>query len=379
MEPFFSRYKNELVLVVVLAAQLIALATQINHAPYTPGNAGAVTGEHVESRQISLARYAVVRAVAPFERLFTNIGLGTRHAWGNYIALRGVRKQNQELQSELGQMRLQEMQLLADARQGQRLQALLGFREQFIGKTVVAQVIGSSGSDQSRVVYIDKGSVDGLRTDMAVITPDGIVGKLRDVFPHTAMVLEMNDPTAGAGVVLETTRIRGILRGNSAGQPQVIDVLPDDRIKPGERVLTSGGDMVYPRGLPVGNIVAVGADKMHPPYVAITLKPAADLARLEEVLVITEMNDSADTTINGVEVQRAADAAAQALPSITPPDADAVPGSAVTMKASQALRPDKYTPGLTPPATEMQPGTVTAQPQPMTTPTQPSSSATGGQ
>ena len=64
MEPFFSRYKNELVLVVVLAAQLIALATQINHAPYTPGNAGAVTGEHVESRQISLARYAVVRAVA---------------------------------------------------------------------------------------------------------------------------------------------------------------------------------------------------------------------------------------------------------------------------------------------------------------------------
>ncbi len=280
MESFFSRYKNALVLIVVLVAQLIALATQI-HRPTTMGVADTRTdGHHVRA-----VRYAMTRVIVPFEEMLTNMGHGTRNAWRNYIYLRGVRRQNADLQAEVDRLRLAQMSLLADARQGQRLQQLLGFQQQYIYKTVVAQVIGTSGSDQSRVIYIDKGSSDGLRPDMAVVTPDGIVGKVRDVFPHVAQVLEMNDQTAGAGVILETTRIRGILRGNAAGQPQVIDLLPDDRIKTGERVLTSGGDQVYPRGLAVGDVESVGPDKQHPPYIAITVRPAANLSRLEEVLV----------------------------------------------------------------------------------------------
>ncbi len=89
---------------------------------------------------------------------------------------------------------------------------------------------------------------------MAVITPDGIVGKVRDVFPHTAQVLAINDQTSGAGVILKTTRIRGILRGNAAGQPEIVGILADQRIKPGEKVLTAGGDLIFPRGLPVGAV-----------------------------------------------------------------------------------------------------------------------------
>ncbi len=81
---------------------------------------------------------------------------------------------------------------------------------------MAAQVIGSSGTEQSHVLTIDKGSNDGLRPDMAVITPDGIVGKLRDVFPTTAQVLEIDDQTSGAGVILESTRMRAILRGTVA-------------------------------------------------------------------------------------------------------------------------------------------------------------------
>jgi len=87
---------------------------------------------------------------------------------------------------------------------------------------------------------------------MAVITPEGIVGKVRDVFPHTAQVLAINDQTSGAGVILETTRIRGILRGNANGQPQIVDILADKRIQKGESVLTAGGDDIFPRGLAVG-------------------------------------------------------------------------------------------------------------------------------
>lgn len=356
MESFFSRFKNALVLVVVLVAQLIALATQI-HRPTATG----VVDTRTDGHHVRTVRYAMTRVIVPFERLLTNMGHGTRGAWKNYIYLRGVRQKNAELQAEVDQLRLQQMSLLADARQGQRLQALLGFQQQYIYKTVIAQVIGTSGSDQSRVVYIDKGSSDGLRQDMAVVTPDGIVGKVRDVFPHAAQVLEMNDQTAGAGVVLETTRIRGILRGNAAGQPQVIDLLPDDRIKQGERVLTSGGDQVYPRGLAVGDVESVGPDKQHPPYIAITVKPAANLSKLEEVLVITDTRNAAgmpmDAAGGDAEVQRAADAVFQTLPSIAPPDASTPAGTApAPVRPATALHPDRFTPGATPPAVELQPG-----------------------
>ena len=360
MESFFSRYKNVLVLVVVLVAQLIALATQI-HRPSTV----SVSDTHTDGHHVRAVRTVMTWGILPFERLFTNSGHGIRDAWKNYIYLRGVRQKNHDLQAEVDQLRLQQMSLLADARQGQRLQQLLGFRQQYIYKTVVAQVIGTSGSDQSRVIYIDKGSDDGLKTDMAVVTPDGIVGKVRDVFAHAAQVLEMNDQTAGAGVILETTRIRGILRGNAAGQPQMIDLLPDDRIKAGERVLTSGGDQVYPRGLPVGDVLSVAPDKQHPPYIAIAIRPAANLARLEEVLVITETHDAAGSPMDAAEVesevQRAADAASEALPTIGTPANGAsgvsgATGQPLVVHTTPALHADRFTPGATPPADELQPG-----------------------
>ena len=145
--------------------------------------------------------------------------------WQNYIDLRHVREQNQDLQKTIDRLRLEQASLLEDARQGQRLQALLDFQHRYIYTTMAAQAIGSSGSDQSRVFYLDKGSNSGLKPDMAVITADGIVGKVRDVFPSTAQVLVINDQTSGAGVILETTRIRGILTGNASGQLEIVGIL----------------------------------------------------------------------------------------------------------------------------------------------------------
>ena len=122
---------------------------------------------------------------------------------------------------------------------------------------------------------------------MAVITADGIVGKVRDVFPHTAQVLAINDQTSGAGVILESTRIRGILRGNAAGQPQIVGILADQRIQPGEKVLTAGGDQIFPRGLPVGVVEKVVRDPERDSFINVIVKPAAHLNRLDEVLIIT--------------------------------------------------------------------------------------------
>ena len=111
------------------------------------------------------------------------MGKGIRGLWGNYVDLIHVRKQNKDLKAELDRLRLEEDSLAEDARQGQRLQALLGFKEKYVYKTVAAQVIGTSGTEQSQVLLIDKGSKDGIKPDMPVITPDGIVGKTQRRLP----------------------------------------------------------------------------------------------------------------------------------------------------------------------------------------------------
>ena len=249
MESFFSRYRNALVLIAVLLAQVIGLAVQVRRPDQDAPDKGSVR----------LIRSWVVNSVTPPEMFFHWIGKSIRGTWSNYVDLIHIRKQNKDLKSELDRLHLEEDSLAEDARQGQRLQALLGFKEKYIYQTVAAQVIGTSGTEQSHVLLIDKGSQDGIKPDMPVITPDGIVGKTRDVFRHTSQVLEISDATSGAGVILEKTRIRGVLRGDSWGQPEIVNVSPDERIQNGESVLTSGGDAIYPRGLSVGTVRSRGS------------------------------------------------------------------------------------------------------------------------
>jgi len=226
------------------------------------------------------------------------------------------------------------------------------------------------------VLTIDKGSHDGLKPDMAVITPDGVVGKLRDVFPTTAQVLEINDQTSGAGVILGTTRIRAILRGTVGGRVQIGNLTADSRIKPGEQVLTSGGDQVYPRGLAVGTIESIAADPDHQPYTNIVVHPSVDLNRVEEVLVITgtqpDLTQAAQQDLSAAEEQHAADLSAERLPGIhddqppgaaATPTAPAVPGAITPATVPvpiphppPILHPDRYSSGSTPPAGQLTPG-----------------------
>jgi len=124
---------------------------------------------------------------------------------------------------------------------------LLAFKEQFISQTMAAQVIGSSGSELSRSVYIDKGEHDGIKPDMAVITADGVVGKVLHVYRSTSLVLLIDDQTSGVGAILDKTRLQGILRGTPSGEVVLEKVMSDEAVPAGEQVLTSGGDGFIPR------------------------------------------------------------------------------------------------------------------------------------
>jgi rod shape-determining protein MreC len=369
MDSFLSRFKNSLVLIAILLAQTIALATQINRPD----------PERTDGHQVRLVRLWANTLMLPFERGIAGSGHGIRNAWRNYIYLRDVRRQNQALTDEVAQLRLQRDALSEEALEGKRLETLYRFSQQYAAKTIAAQVIATSGSDSSRILTLDKGSRDGLKPDMPVITPDGIVGKLRDVFPFSSELLLINDPTSGAGVILQSTRIHAILRGSPQGRIVINNLTADSRVKPGEMVLTSGGDRVFPRGLPVGTIESIVPDVNNQPFTLITLKPAADINRLEEVLIITgtgPVNDAPDSA-GGADIH-AADVSAERLPSLhgskpesldpNAPDDTATPppdnSPSLVPKPKPALHPDRYTPGTVPPATDLTPGSPKQPPPP---------------
>jgi len=366
MESFFFRYRNLLVLLAILLVQIIGLAMQVRRS-----GQGRNTLDPGDGSGVRLIRLWANELVSPPERLIHSTGLGAEHLWRNYLDLRDVRNQNQDLQKTIDRLRLEQAALLEDARQGQRLQALNNFQEKYIYRTVAAQVFGSSGSQQSRVFYIDKGSADGLARDNAVITADGIVGKVRDVFPHSAQVLAINDQTSGAGAILETTRIRGILRGNVNGQLEIVDILSDKRIQKGEVVLTAGGDQIFPRGLPVGVVDKVVQDPERDSFIQVMVTPAAHLDRLDEVLVVIsteprfsaqqQQDLAASEEIKGAEAaqikeqKKASEIMAERLPGLIdpnlPPDQQPLHDNSNPNPVAhppQALHPDRFTPGNAP-------------------------------
>lgn len=408
MESFFSRYRNLIVLLALLAAQLLGLAMQVRRV-----DSGRNAVAYGDSKGVRLIRLWANAVVTPPEEAVHWVKMSLFYTWQNYIDLHNVRQQNHDLQQTIDRLRLEQAQLLEDARQGERLQAILGFQQQYIYSTVAAQAIGSSGSDQSRVFYINKGEDAHLKPDMAVITGDGVVGKIREVFGHTAQVLEVNDQSSGAGVILETTRLRGILRGNAMGQLMVV-LMNDQRIKPGEKVLTAGGDMVFPRGLPVGEVEKVVRDPDRDSFIDVMLKPAASLSRIDEVQVITsteprfppeQLQDMAQSELEKVPVlaamkaeaarqkaaqeeaakqqalkdqqQKAAEQMADRLPGLNDPNkpadqqdpADKGPVKSVG-HVPQALHADRFSPGAAA-------GTVPAEPRTQAAPRASGASGTG--
>ena len=327
MESVLGRYRNLVILVGVLFLQVLGLAMQVKRAGNEEGNT-------------RLIRIWAVGAITPFERALVWVQSGTGNIWHNYFYLRGVRAENRQLKDQIEQMRIQQVRLSEDAAQARRLQTLLAFKEQFISRTVAAQVIGSSGSDLSRVVYIDKGENAGIMRDMAVMTSDGIVGKVLLVYPSVSQVLLINDQSSGVGAIIEKTRLQGVLRGTANGEVELERVMSDEQVPVGETVLTSGGDQIFPKGLPIGTVTKVGSGKDL--FLNIMIKPAANLSKLEEVLVLVEKQERQATAENGVRV-RAADILAQRLPSVPDKpaaDANAVEGAkAATKPASASTAP----------------------------------------
>jgi rod shape-determining protein MreC len=343
MDTFLGRYKNLIVLAVILFAQIIALAVQVRR----PTQGG----------DTRLLRLWAISAVTPVEKAVVHSQQWMYNTWKTYAYLRGVRRENRELRAEIERMKVEDARLSEDARMARRVQALLAFKEQYVDATVAAQVIGTSGSEQSRILYLDKGSKDGIKPDMAVITPTGIVGKIVQVFPDSSLVLPINDQFSGVGAALKSSRLQGILKGSPNGATTLQYVMSDEKVEPGEEVITSGGDRIFPKGLPIGKVVSVEPGKDL--FLNIRVVPGARLDQVEEVLVVTKITEKMPDT-KDLGPLRASDILAERLPTIpSKPEVDAAgnlkPGAANGTAAGAAPATGTAATGVHPGATATPP------------------------
>ncbi len=261
------RQRPVFLLAAVVLAQVLLLAFQIKR-----------------DHDVRLIRYWAQAIVMPFERGGTDAVKNTGGIWSNYISLHGARAENTRLRAELDQLRLQNRELAAQAGEAQRLSAILNFREAHPEtQMLAAEVIGASADPASHTLFLNRGDHDHVRRNMAVITPDGIVGKIVEVLPSTSQVLLINDKDSGAGALLADTRTHGVIKGSGDPDARLDYVINEEPVHPGELVLTSGEDRIFPKDLLIGTVSMASQGN---PFQMIHVKPAARLDRLEDVIIL---------------------------------------------------------------------------------------------
>jgi len=303
-----SRHRSLALLGAMLVAQILLLAVQIQR-----------------QGQVRLIRVWAVELITPVQLASSWSIHHVKNVWNGYIGLRHTREEDVELRRELGQLQVQNAELQGRAAEADRLAALLHFREAHAAAPMVAaQVIGASPDSASRILFLDRGSRDGVKRDMGVITPDGVVGKILAVFPNTSQVLLLSDKDSGVGALLSSTRTQGPVRGTGDPLLDMEYVSKDEKVTVGDTVLTSGEDRIFPKDLPVGVVVQAQPDPKTP-FMVIRVRSAAHLDRLEEVLILLTRQDLEPTT------QTADQSPAPATPQkIAAPSPAASPATAAT-------------------------------------------------
>ncbi len=257
-----------MVLAIVIAFQLLLLAYQVK------------TG-----RDVPLIRTWAVTAITPAARGIEMARSGTTGFFSDYFLLLDIRDDNRRLKSELDRIKLENQFLKTELSTADRARALAQFQTRSPSRTIATRIIGNGTGANSKVVFIDRGSTSGVEKGMAVITPDGIVGKVIQSFPVAAQVLLITDSTFAAGVISQKNRVHGTIRGQGGPTCIVEYVQNEEKVDKDEWFYTSGDDRVFPKGLPVGQAAVVRPGRSGK---EIFVVPSGLQGGFEEVLVVLE-------------------------------------------------------------------------------------------
>jgi rod shape-determining protein MreC len=333
-----SRHRPLALLASVVLAQVLLLAFQIKR-------------EH----DVRLIRYWTVQVITPAERLGSWTLSKIAGVWEGYFALHNARTENATLHSEVDRLRLRNRELESQAAEVQRLSVLLNLREAHPeAPMIAAEVIGASADPTSHTLFINRGERDHLRRNLGVITPDGVVGKIVEIFPTSAQVLLINDKDSGVGALFAGSRTHGVVKGNGDPEPRMEYVVNDEKVKAGDVVLTSGEDRIFPKDVPIGTVVSADPGN---PFQSIRVQPAARLDRLEEVLVLLTQQEIAPPKAPAAQ---AGNAPGQTPANVAPPKSSKANGAAPPA-ASETKREGAQP--AAPSATAPAPAPATVQPQ----------------
>ena len=224
---------------------------------------------------------------------FSSLDHGISDAWEGYIALQNVREENRQLRRDIELLRGQNNQLRDSVSATPRYETLLNFKQQIPSRTVAAQVIGRDATNWYRGVILNKGENDGVRLEMGVITPAGVVGRIVKTNSTSSVVLLVTDPNNAIAGLVQRTRDEGIVEGTSHGRARLKYIPLLSRVQPGDRVVTSGLTGAFPRGLAIGGLTQVEKSEGDL-FQSTEIDPAVDLSKLDEVLVITAPYEDAE-------------------------------------------------------------------------------------
>ncbi|HYA18620.1 MAG TPA: rod shape-determining protein MreC [Bryobacteraceae bacterium] len=268
MESILYRYRNITVLLMAIFAQIVLLAWQVRN-----------------DSDIPLVRVWAVTAVTPVASGIETVRNGTTGFFSNYLEFKNARQQSSQLKAELDRLRIENQLLKNDLDSAQRASELAGFQKRTLSKMLGARVIGSTPGANSRSLLIDRGSTSGVRRGMAVVVPDGIVGRVLTVFPLASQVLSVTDPGFAAGVESQKNHVHGVLKGVGNSVARVDYVATGQKVEVGEMFYTSGEDRIFPKGLPVGKVTSVQEGSN---FQDIIVEPTGAESAAEEVLVILD-------------------------------------------------------------------------------------------
>jgi rod shape-determining protein MreC len=240
-----------------------------------------------EDRQTSLVEKVLMQVAFPFQQGAQKTFLWFKEVGEDYVFLSGVQQENRDLRKIIDRLKEENNRLRESLQTDERLKKLSSFRSQFPYPSQLAQIYARGASSWFKTVLINKGEGNGIAKDMAVATSEGVVGRVIEVSPGTAKVLLIIDPNSAVDVVIQRSRVQGIMEGKVDEVCILKYVQKNEDVQVGDIVVASGLGGVFPKGLLVGTVSQV--DRMRPGiFQYIEVSPSVDLSKLEEVLVLGE-------------------------------------------------------------------------------------------
>lgn len=247
-------------------------------------NLGLMSSRIKSAGQRSLLEEAVMSLMSPFLKGASWAGQGLSGTWGAYVHLRGVEKENRRLHEQIDALALKSQETEESHQELVRLRELLDLRGSVPWTTVAARVIARGADGSARIVTLDRGTHDGVRVNMPVLTPRGVVGRVIEAAPGTSKIQTILDPNSGVAGLIQRTRVQGMIVGAGERGCRMEYVNELSNVEVGDVIITSGLDQIYPKGYTIGVVASIGEGEGLTKLV--DLRPEVDFRRLEEVLVV---------------------------------------------------------------------------------------------